>query len=1468
VVGEPDKDNLNLYSATDAGAIYIYEYNGSSWTFGSGIVGINNNGQRGKAVGILDKNGIGHCFIGIPGINRVVVYDNSGSNWAYTGTDFYGPANSNFGSAIDMSENYAIIGAPDGTSGEAQIVELISGTWTATDLLQKNVNGDRFGSSVAITDNYALVGADEANGGVGAAYLYYPDANNNDEWTEPNETITPPSQTGVAYVDFGWSAGLSPEGYYIIGDPRATVSGAAVSGTTVINSLVWKPGNVQATDGEHSNRIKITWEYPLGKQHFITGFKIYRDSVQNLVGSVDATLPPSNTSFSIDDFDGIPGKEHVYQVRAYIQDGAESLPASDIGYKEADGILKGNVTTLIGSSPVPGVTITATAQVDGDYYTYTGTTTSLGEYTIPEVYYGADINGAIYTLTPEYKDHVFQPASKDVSLSSSSNQAAANFSDTTAYLVKGRVRHKDVLCGLDSIYVRAKHVTSVTGTPYIKSALTDENGEYTLVVEPSRANLIEIIIEIDNFKEIDPGMPTNDTIFYENFATTGPAPTTFNDFANFPLESVVNFTEETTYPVDLRVQNVCEDPISGDRFDIRVRSVDGCYDKVFKTSTNGLKTANLPPLNLRMTVVAVDNPTPANLTAVNYFAAYTSKLDLFAIHKIAPGLSSFDLDTLTDRAFTFHKAPDIIINGFNDFLCEDEPSPALLFQKDDYTLTIMVEEQHNGTNCSVKEGYIKITNPASNNSEPVTLKYDPNISGFPDYTFTAGNPNVVQPHIYGINFEYFSKDDDLLGSIIQAAFVDGEVPIPGNDIIVDPSDQAQFPLFVLRDPPGDGSFSYISDGETIRESVNITSTSNAGGSYFNEGELLLGGIGAAFSLDIGGGTGTNQSDDWSYEITTTQTISTSADPNFVGPKADVIMGVGIAMQYGFVLDISAGECNEVIPKLIQGITENGVNTTWTYTVQQIEDIIAGFKNDITRVDANKLEIKRDGKVMEKGPAKEFLNSKIYNWEQVLVYHSEKILPHYLLCANETKVENGLPLNYQNAITEWKDEFCPMVGDFDSNGAFKLKPASEIVWDSTLIGSYNAAATAIRKLNTGLDIEKYEFDANTDLATYRDIQYENSFGVLAENKTFGGGTTQSVSINGAQAISKKIGSSYNFKTNGSLAQVFNFESMAVATVLGIGISVTSGKVDVRQGGTFYYESETSGESENTTTNTVEIGYTLTDDDLGDQFSTSIIQGPSQNHTPYFYLFGGRSSCPPEEGTILRDDPLIATYDPATNTTDDRFSRYNVPANETANYTLRIQNNNPFNENRNMFVFLNNSSNTSGAIVRLNGNLLGDDVYCEIPAGEAQTLSLTVERGSVAYEHENLEIVVNTWCADPFTSCTGNGFASTGGDTATINSVFVSAYFQSPCSPVTLVKPEDNWVLNSDDAKLIMGMRDYQPDNPNLEEIYLQHRRLGTGDPWDFIPGIEYTNEPITATFLQAFNADLSPTQIPEYRSLYP
>jgi len=63
----------------------------------------------------------------------------------------------------------------------------------------------------------------------------------------------------------------------------------------------------------------------------------------------------------------------------------------------------------------------------------------------------------------------------------------------------------------------------------------------------------------------------------------------------------------------------------------------------------------------------------------------------------------------------------------------------------------------------------------------------------------------------------------------------------------------------------------------------------------------------------------------------------------------------------------------------------------------------------------------------------------------------------------------------------------------------------------------------------------------------------------------------------------------------------------------------------------------------------------------------------------------------------------------------------------------------------------------------------------------------------------------------------------------DTVNFSVHFQSPLSPVTLLLPEDNWVLNqSDNDTMQIIISEYDINDPALESIKFQYRRYG--DNW--------------------------------------
>lgn len=1439
--------------------ISFFEYNNSNWVYTYGKT-LNEYESFGYSVDIDGDDAIiGHPSSGEERGGATIYRYDEIDNWRFTSEIFYFSPNQNkvrFGTDVSISGNSVIISTEHSAASEpAALIYNINGSfWSLEATLDKrNTTSDNI--KVVIDGDFAITGARNESvnriPNLGAIHLYH---KKNGDWVFVKDFLPNSPQAGSFYGNAlalsGKHIGVGALYYNVPGRPRAG---------KVYNYLTHDfIQSVEASKGNFSNRTQIKWTFD-APNSLITGFNILRDGVLITPSPIDKSERIYN------DNEGLPGKKYLYSVKVKYTEGFEGYSTSDMGYRKANGVLAGGVLTLQSASPVQGVTIKAKAMIENNYYNYETTTNATGSFSIPEVYIGS--SDATYTVIPSFPGHDFEPASQTIVLNNTLHeQLAISFLDKTAFVIKGLVLQDNNLCGLDSIKVTSTTVKN-DGSRTQKFVFTDENGQYSLAVNPSEANLDSLIIDIEDFKLINRNSVKPDTL-YHDFVADGQTIFTNSDFDGFPLETTLNFSDQLTYPVEIRVQNTCNAPISEDVWEIRARTIDGCYDQTFFTHSSGTgkTTINVPPLNLELSVKNVDNLTIPNLTALSYFENKKAYLDLYTLHKDSSKVTSIgdftgiteDFQQSINRDFTYHKAPQINVNsGFSRFFCNDPNNASILSQNAAYSLGISVSENHNNTTCNVQEGYLKITNAAAENSDPLIIHYDENLGTFPNYDFIAGNPNLIEPHFYLMKIAYFSKNGDFLGDTGVSLFVEGTAPVPGTDIVVNPAqgNQVQLPLFVLRDPPGDGSSSSIAEGSTISKSFNISDAISGSVSLYGKNKISIFGVGGSFNFNASIGGGGKRSKNWKYAMTTTQKISTSSSQTKRGRQANVVVGAGLAMQYGLLQDLRAGDCDTVYQTTRLGFTPNSVNTTWVYTVQQIENIIKEYRNDSLRVEAGTLIYSDGNTVLSKEEAVKRLAVYIQNWEQVMQYHDIETLPHYTLCTRGQ--HSYLPTSHQNAISEWQNQFCTKIGSYQGD-KFTLNDPETIVWDNTLVDLYNAAGTAIRNLSDSIPNPNapliWQYDENNPLAQYADAQYNAQFGVLAENFTFGGATSISKSLSAAQTSIKSFSSS--FDTGGSIDISLGYSDAITFVIAPFGLGKLQKVVDTEFTlGTKESLKYSISESRNLAeSQTVNISYTLADNDVGDQFSVTAIQGPAQNHTPYFSLLGGRSSCPPETGTILRDDAELALVDPATGATASEANVYNISSDEAATFMVKLTNNSIFGETRNLLAFLDNASNTNGAQIRLGGNLLGNQSFWGVPPGgnNAVFLPLTIERGFVSYNH-SVRIGLKPLCAD--------GVASSGD----ISYITVNVNFENPCTPITIASPDDNWVINTVNGSLVVKIRDYQPDNPPLENVRLQYRRLGVGDDFDDIPlrHMKDLDDFVTPQVLQDHNAQIPPNQIPEY-----
>jgi len=226
-----------------------------------------------------------------------------------------------------------------------------------------------------------------------------------------------------------------------------------------------------------------------------------------------------------------------------------------------------------------------------------------------------------------------------------------------------------------------------------------------------------------------------------------------------------------------------------------------------------------------------------------------------------------------------------------------------------------------------------------------------------------------------------------------------------------------------------------------------------------------------------------------------------------------------------------------------------------------------------------------------------------------------------------------------------------------------------------------------------------------------------------------------------------------------------------------------------------QSETGVQTTETTTS-----YTLQDDDAGDNFSVDVKRDPVYN-TPVFELVAGTSSCPTEAGTRPRGEMQLTIEEP---------TQSGIAPNGEALFFLKLGNTSQSNEARTYRLSFTQASNPNGAIITIGGSpiLTGID-YNIAYLGEVQVaVSVRKNPASTVFSYEGLEFVLSDAC--------GGNISKT---------VKLSAYFNSPCSPVTLTAPQHGWVANSlINNQLPVTFKDYVV--ANLQTIALEYSPVGS------------------------------------------
>ncbi|MEM1327448.1 MAG: LamG-like jellyroll fold domain-containing protein [Bacteroidota bacterium] len=1254
-----------------------------------------------------------------------------------------------------------------------------------------------------------------------------------------------------------------------------TVGGSYNGQFTTILPQGFPTISVTAEDQQTDDQINISWDTnPFSAADRLN---IYRDGalIASNVNAQDGT-------YTDDIINGaVAGQDHFYEIQATTAENGQCiLPQGDNGSILPNGTIKGKVIvdgSALGNSQgevgVSNVTLQLTGTLADGGVVLMSTTSELdGSFVFENLPY--DVNGTTYEITPSLMGHRFDSTFYQAVLSASTIRSDdVTILDTSAYFVQGQVKIANSDCGLEDLVVELqfKENEGDANLGNVVQGITNAQGRYAIPYDPySSIDANGVAVYLNDVQTIDPNSTQNQDAARQLYDFTALQDTFIvtRGNGNLNIISEVNFEDQLTYTIPLSVKTACGDAIPGNnRFMLEIVSLDdNCYRREVTTNTNGEVMVNVPAIDFGVRIVGVDGTAMGDANAaIEYFNLRPARYLLGQLHQAADGELLTDLDPIL---MTFHNRATI---SFNEAVfpssCSELGAP-VIEEGDRFIVRFAAKELFGTQDCDVQEGYLVILNAASGTLDTVQLA--DNGQRFLPYAFTANNINPIAPYRLGINVRYFDNSDYLQGERTIPIIVIGSSVLPGSALIIEPSadeaGQIKLPLFVLRDPPGDRSYSQISSGTKFSTSLTRAKNRDRNGGFTTRTKLAFLGAGFYADGDVGGGATRKNANTVSFSTTVNSTIRTSNSNGDVGREADIIVGLGAGVRYGLTqqLDYDPATC-EITSFTSLGFAPGKVETTFNFSIRAIERRIKNYRRDSLLIRQGiPLYTDEDGSPLDEEESLAKVSALIQGWEDMIRYHDLETLPYYSLCTNSQDQEN-IRAEAQVEIDKWRNAFCDCIGN-GIDETFVLD--NDINWESNnLIEKYNTTIAAVELLKyfvqikdktlddelttLGVTLDELEF-SESKLNSSPDFKtaYENAFGASIEARSLEDGS-EAVSIKTTQTSTSSVSN-----TTYSLFSLATGIYTNVDASAGSFITSSVNKGESKIG--FFSKRKVSWQTskKESLTNTTDIKYVLADNDNGDEVNVLVIKGASQNHTPLFWNLGGKSSCPPEEALIpgQDQDPIQRDNFTIGGMANNAFfpgivpPQYDINGN-SASFTIQVSNNNA-DEDRDIVISLDVTTNTYSATIEANGSNLNNGPLRDltVPKSGSILVNVIITRNPTQsfYNLDDIKLVIEADC-------------SGGGDK---EALFLTARFRSPCTTVSVTSPENGFVVRREDEntaaqeeQVLIRLRDYDSDNVNLERIELEYRRQGTT-----------TFQPITSiskATLQANDANLALILTPFY-----
>jgi hypothetical protein len=560
-----------------------------------------------------------------------------------------------------------------------------------------------------------------------------------------------------------------------------------------------------------------------------------------------------------------------------------------------------------------------------------------GSYTISRINWEEN---AEFTIRPYKKGHGFKgstfQADSIVLPFTQDNHAylAINFLDTTSIEVSGFVYLKsNPLCPLPG----AKILVNGNST----GEYTDSSGHYSISV--AEAGNYTISAEYLNHK-------------------FSPASTYLN--IQDPITNLI-FQDTTRFTLSGKVAGGCDNFLGVSEINIKSLA-SACLDTTISTDNSGLFQITLPAQQYVVLLTRIDHPD--SLTIINYFSRDTIDIT--------------QQDNIYD--FIYHSPPITKISNLPAAGCGVYNVP-IMEQERTYGLKIDVTEKYGDLECAVSSGKVTLHDYVAYTNRDTAIIFE---NGSRYYPLTPGYPNITGggAHPYQKMIVFKTEVDKYTLYDTLWVFVRGQKPQEFQFSTVSP----EIPLMILRDPPGDQSYSYISSQTSSSVSLGFSFEAEVGVGIFAKfkvgggGEVPgLGSTGAWVGGAVEAKVGLRNTLEGTQEIkiSATEVLKTSDLDVITGTEGDVYMGAALNLVYAKtnIIDYDTSTCTVVLDTGIVW-NGNGFKTTYLYTESYIRgSVIPGLQSLADILNSSGVKIRQDS-------AKVLLN-QISVWQQVLDYNA-------------------------------------------------------------------------------------------------------------------------------------------------------------------------------------------------------------------------------------------------------------------------------------------------------------------------------------------------------------------------------------------------------------------------------------------------------------------------------------------------